>query len=72
MKNQFRTQTSPARTVRSGDLELDRASCRVTLRGAEVALTATVFRLLEFLMSRPEWSTAASSFWTPSGGMTAR
>jgi DNA-binding response OmpR family regulator len=43
----------PARTVRAGDLELDRASCRVTLRGAEVALTATEFRLLEFLMSRP-------------------
>ena len=53
VKNQFRTQTSPARTVRAGDLELDRASCRVLLRGAEVALTATEFRLLEFLMSRP-------------------
>src|SRR5271163_4232872 len=53
VKNQFRTATSPARTVRAGDLELDRASCRVTLRGAEVALTATEFRLLEFLMSRP-------------------
>lgn len=53
VKNQFRTQTAPTRTVRAGDLELDRASCRVMLRGAEVALTATEFRLLEFLMSRP-------------------
>ena len=53
VKNQFRSQTSPARTVRAAALELDRASCRVTLHGAEVALTATEFRLLEFLMSRP-------------------
>jgi len=53
IKNQFRSQTSPARTVRAGVLELDRASCRVMLKGAEIALTATEFRLLEFLMSRP-------------------
>ena len=42
VKNQFRSQTSPARTVRAGDLELDRASCRVTLHGAEVALTVVL------------------------------
>jgi two-component system phosphate regulon response regulator PhoB len=53
IKNQFRTQTVPARTIRSGALELDRASCRVLLGGQEVSLTATEFRLLEFLMSRP-------------------
>jgi len=53
IKNQFRTQVIPARTIRAGVLELDRASCRVLLRGAEIALTATEFRLLEFLMSRP-------------------
>ena len=53
IKNQFRTQSVPARTVRAGALELDRASCRVLLNGNEIALTATEFRLLEFLMSRP-------------------
>jgi DNA-binding response OmpR family regulator len=53
IKNQFRTQSAPARTVRAGTLELDRTSCRVTLNGQEVALTATEFRLLQFLMSRP-------------------
>jgi len=53
IKNQFRTQAVPARTVRAGALELDRASCRVLLSGSEIGLTATEFRLLEFLMSRP-------------------
>src|ERR1700757_5161565 len=38
IKNQFRTQSAPARTVRAGTLELDRTSCRVTLGGQEVAL----------------------------------
>jgi len=53
VKNQLRTQTVPARSIRAGALELDRASCRVLLSGNEVALTATEFRLLDFLMSRP-------------------
>ena len=53
VKNQLRTQTVPARSVRAGALELDRASCRVLLHGNEIALTATEFRLLDFLMSRP-------------------
>ncbi|HME06255.1 MAG TPA: response regulator transcription factor [Bryobacteraceae bacterium] len=53
VKNQLRTHTSTTRILRTGDLELDRDSCRVQLRGREVALTATEFRLLEFLMSRP-------------------
>lgn len=53
IKNQLRTQAAPARSVRAGALELDRASCRVRLGGNEVALTATEFRLLEFLMTRP-------------------
>jgi DNA-binding response OmpR family regulator len=53
IKNQFRAQVSPARTIRAGSLELDRASCRVLSNGQEVSLTATEFRLLEFLMSRP-------------------
>ena len=54
IKIQFRGQnTGPAKTLRSGGLELDKSSCRVNLRGQELSLTATEFRLLEFLMSRP-------------------
>jgi DNA-binding response OmpR family regulator len=53
VKNQLRTQTMPTRSMRAGALELDRSSCRVLLNGTEVALTATEFRLLDFLMSRP-------------------
>lgn len=53
IKIQFRTQTVPARTLKSAGLELDRTSCRVRLNGSELSLTATEFRLLEFLMSRP-------------------
>jgi DNA-binding response OmpR family regulator len=53
VKNQLRTQTVPTRSIRAGALELDRASCRVLLHGTEIALTATEFRLLDFLMSRP-------------------
>ncbi len=53
IKNQFRGQAVPARTVRAGTLELDRASCRVLRNGSEIALTATEFRLLDFLMTRP-------------------
>jgi len=53
VKNQFRTTSAPARSMRAGALELDRSSCRVLLNSSEVSLTATEFRLLEFLMSRP-------------------
>jgi DNA-binding response OmpR family regulator len=53
VKNQFRGQAVPARVIRVGALELDRSSCRVLLHGREVTLTATEFRLLEFLMTRP-------------------
>jgi DNA-binding response OmpR family regulator len=52
VKTQFRNHSSPSRTIRAGSLELDRSSCRVTLEGAELNLTATEFRLLEYLMSR--------------------
>jgi len=34
-------------------VELDRSSCQVKLAGEPLALTATEFRLLEFLMTRP-------------------
>jgi DNA-binding response OmpR family regulator len=53
IKNQFRSTSAPARSMRAGALELDRSSCRVLLNSNEVSLTATEFRLLEFLMSRP-------------------
>src|SRR6202142_2867098 len=53
IKIHFRGQPPVSKLLKSGDLELDRARCRVHLNGAEVTLTATEFRLLEFLMSRP-------------------
>lgn len=53
IKIQFRSQQQPTRTLQIGGLQLDRTSCRVVLNGAALSLTATEFRLLEFLMSRP-------------------
>ncbi|MDZ7639864.1 MAG: response regulator transcription factor [Bryobacterales bacterium] len=53
IKIQFRSQNNPTRVLKAGSLELDRNSCRVQLNGETLALTATEFRLLEFLMSRP-------------------
>jgi DNA-binding response OmpR family regulator len=46
-------QTTPARMLEAGGLELDPSSRQVRLNGAPLSLTATEFRLLEFLMSRP-------------------
>src|SRR5271154_577846 len=53
IKSHSRGQPPATKILRSGELELDRARCRVHLNGGEVTLTATEFRLLEFLMSRP-------------------
>lgn len=53
IKIQFRVQAQPVRALKAGGLDLDRQSCRVRLRGEPLSLTATEFRLLEFLMSRP-------------------
>jgi DNA-binding response OmpR family regulator len=53
VKIQFRAQQPPPRVVKAGGLELDRSACRVTLHAEELQLTATEFRLLDFLMSRP-------------------
>ena len=53
IKIQFRAQPAPASLLKAGGLELDRPSCRVRLKGEELTLTATEFRMLEFLMSRP-------------------
>lgn len=52
IKIQFRTQAQPVRTLKAGALDLDRSSCRVRLNGQILSLTATEFRLLEFLMTR--------------------
>jgi DNA-binding response OmpR family regulator len=53
IKLQFRNQAAPGRVLESAGLELDATSRQVRLAGAPLALTATEFRLLEFLMSRP-------------------
>lgn len=53
IKLQFRTHSAPARVLKAGGVELDRSSCQVKLFNDPLALTATEFRLLEFLMSRP-------------------
>jgi DNA-binding response OmpR family regulator len=53
VRNQLRQAQAPQRILRTDDVELDRDSCRVRLRGKPLSLTATEFRLLEFLMSRP-------------------
>ncbi len=53
IKLQFRNQMAPVRVLESGGLELDTTSRQVRLQGTALALTATEFRLLEFLMSRP-------------------
>jgi DNA-binding response OmpR family regulator len=49
IKIQFRGQQTAQRALKAGSLELDRTSCRVNLHGESLALTATEFRLLEFL-----------------------
>jgi DNA-binding response OmpR family regulator len=49
---QFRSHMEPANVLRVAGIELDRNSCRVKLNGQPLALTATEFRLLDFLMSR--------------------
>jgi DNA-binding response OmpR family regulator len=53
IKIQFRNQATPSRVLKAAMLELDRSSCEVRLDGDPLTLTATEFRLLEFLMSRP-------------------
>jgi DNA-binding response OmpR family regulator len=53
IKLQFRSQTAGSRLLQVGGLELDPGSRQVRLEGTALALTATEFRLLEFLMTRP-------------------
>lgn len=53
IKIHFRDQPAATKVLKAGELELDRARRQVHLGKDEVSLTATEFRLLEFLMSRP-------------------
>jgi two-component system phosphate regulon response regulator PhoB len=53
VKIHFRDPKPITKVLRAGDLELDRGRCEVRISGKEVTLTATEFRLLEYLMSRP-------------------
>ena len=53
IKLQFRHQSSPPRVLEAAGLALDPASRQVRLNSVPLSLTATEFRLLEFLMSRP-------------------
>jgi DNA-binding response OmpR family regulator len=48
-----RKYDQPSSVLRVADLELDRATRAVTRGKLEINLTATEFRLLEFLMRRP-------------------
>lgn len=53
IKIQFRGQATATRVLKAAALELDRSRCEARLDGNLLTLTATEFRLLEFLMSRP-------------------
>src|ERR1700685_4435267 len=52
IKLQFRSQATPVRVLKAGGVEVDRSSCQARWNGDLLQLTATEFRLLEFLMSR--------------------
>lgn len=53
VRTQFRTAATQSNVLRDGELELNRTACQVKLRGEELSLTATEFRMLDCLMSRP-------------------
>ncbi len=53
IKIHFRGQTQAPKLLKAGVLEVDGERCQVHIAGKEISLTATEFRLLEFLMSRP-------------------
>jgi len=52
IKVQLRRPAEASPVLRAGPLDLDRTRCQVRLHGNEVPLTATEFRLLEYLMGR--------------------
>jgi DNA-binding response OmpR family regulator len=52
IKVQLRRPLEAASLLKAGGLELDRVRCQVRLDGKDLSLTATEFRLLEYLMGR--------------------
>lgn len=52
IKVQLRRPSEAVSVLKAGGLELDRTRCQVRMNGRELSLTATEFRLLEFLMGR--------------------
>ncbi len=53
LRGAMHTQPALARTLTAGELELNLASRQARRNGTPLSLTATEFRLLEFMMSRP-------------------
>ena len=53
VRSNLRPRKGNPRLLRRGPLELDSQACRVRLDGQERVLTATEFRLLEFMLSSP-------------------
>lgn len=53
IKIHFRGQQVAPKVLKAGELEVDGERCQVHIAGKEISLTATEFKLLEFLMSRP-------------------
>src|SRR3569832_1518916 len=53
IKIHFRGQQQIPKVLKAGELEVDGERCQVHIGGKEISLTATEFRLLGFLMSRP-------------------
>jgi len=72
VKIQFREKAAPAKVLKAGPLELDRVSFQVHLRDQPLSLTATEFKLLEFLMSRRAWYSLATNCSTQCGATDAR
>ena len=52
IKVQLRRPMETSSLLKAGSLELDRTRCQVRKGGKEILLTATEFRLLEYLMGR--------------------
>ena len=76
IKLQFRTAAAPARVIESGGIEVDRGRCEVRVNGQPVVLTATEFRLLDFLMGRPgvvfSREQLLNAVWGPDRAITDR
>jgi len=53
VRSHLRPRVREVRSLSAGPIELDRMSCRVKRRGVDVSLTATEFKLLEYLLSYP-------------------